>query len=153
MVDEYQDTNPVQNHLVIQLANKSRNICVVGDQDQSIYAFRSADIRNIIEFENKFPDVTVILLEQNYRSTQTILDAANAVIENNYGRKPKELWTKGDQGSKIVCFHADDETDEAKWVTQQLRNFTKSKILDGKIWPFLPNKCPKQGLRRTAREI
>ena len=122
MVDEYQDTNPVQNHLVIQLANKSRNICVVGDQDQSIYAFRSADIRNIIEFENKFPDVTVILLEQNYRSTQTILDAANAVIENNYGRKPKELWTKGDQGSKIVCFHADDETDEAKWVTQQLRN-------------------------------
>lgn len=121
LVDEYQDTNPVQNHLVIQLANKSRNICVVGDQDQSIYAFRSADIRNIIEFENKFPDVTVILLEQNYRSTQTILDAANAVIENNYGRKPKELWTKGDQGSKIVCFHADDETDEAMWVTQQLR--------------------------------
>ena len=95
LVDEYQDTNPVQNQLVIQLANKSRNICVVGDQDQSIYAFRSADIRNIIEFENKFPDVTVILLEQNYRSTQTILDAANAVIENNYGRKRKELWTKG----------------------------------------------------------
>ena len=104
LVDEYQDTNPVQNHLVIQLANKSRNICVVGDQDQSIYAFRSADIRNIIEFENKFPDVTVILLEQNYRSTQTILDAANAVIENNYGRKPKELWTKGDQGSKLYAF-------------------------------------------------
>ncbi len=121
LVDEYQDTNPVQNHLVIQLANKSRNICVVGDQDQSIYAFRSADIRNIIEFENKFPDVTVILLEQNYRSTQTILDAANAVIENNYGRKSKELWTKGEEGSKIVCFHADDEGDEAKWVTQQLR--------------------------------
>ena len=76
---------------------------------------------NIIEFENKFPDVTVILLEQNYRSTQTILDAANAVIENNYGRKSKELWTKGEEGSKIVCFHADDEGDEAKWVTQQLR--------------------------------
>ena len=132
LVDEYQDTNPVQNQLVIQLANKSRNICVVGDQDQSIYAFRSADIRNIIEFENKFPDVTVILLEQNYRSTQTILDAANAVIENNYGRKRKELWTKGDEGSKIICFHADDEGDEARWVIQKLRQLHDTNSVDWK---------------------
>ena len=117
LVDEYQDTNPVQNELVIQLSSKNRNVCVVGDQDQSIYAFRSADIRNIIEFETNFPDVTVILLEQNYRSTQTILDAANAVISNNLSRKPKKLWTAGDKGEKIVRYKADDETEEALWIT------------------------------------
>ena len=121
LVDEYQDTNPVQNELVIQLSSKNRNVCVVGDQDQSIYAFRSADIRNIIEFETNFPDVTVILLEQNYRSTQTILDAANAVISNNLSRKPKKLWTAGDKGEKIVRYKADDETEEALWVTGEIQ--------------------------------
>ena len=93
LVDEYQDTNRVQNDLVLLLAADHRNVCVVGDQDQSIYAFRGADMRNIVEFEDAFPDTTVVLLEQNYRSTQTILDAANAVIANNVSRKPKELWT------------------------------------------------------------
>ena len=97
LVDEYQDTNRVQNELVLLLGAEHRNVCVVGDSDQSIYQFRGADMRNILEFENAFPDVTVVLLEQNYRSTQTILDAANAVIANNLGRKPKELWT--DQGA------------------------------------------------------
>ena len=96
LVDEYQDTNRAQNELVLLLAGGHRNVCVVGDSDQSIYRFRGADIRNILEFEEAFPDATVIVLEQNYRSTQTILDAANAVIANNLGRKPKELWT--DQG-------------------------------------------------------
>ncbi|MEJ7584690.1 MAG: UvrD-helicase domain-containing protein [Acidimicrobiales bacterium] len=120
LVDEYQDTNAVQNELVLLLAAGHRNVCIVGDSDQSIYQFRGADISNILEFEQAFPDSTVILLEQNYRSTQTILDAANAVIANNFGRKPKELWTDQGGGEAIVRFHADDETDEAQWVVQQM---------------------------------
>ncbi|HEY6531970.1 MAG TPA: UvrD-helicase domain-containing protein, partial [Acidimicrobiales bacterium] len=94
LVDEYQDTNRVQNEMVLMLSAQSGDVCVVGDADQSIYKFRGADMRNIVEFEEAFPDVTVVLLEQNYRSSQTILDAANAVIANNLGRKPKELWTE-----------------------------------------------------------
>jgi DNA helicase-2/ATP-dependent DNA helicase PcrA len=120
LVDEYQDTNRVQNDLVLLLAADHRNICVVGDQDQSIYAFRGADMRNIVEFETAFPDTTVVLLEQNYRSTQTILDAANAVIANNQGRKPKELWTDQGAGDQIVRFHADDEVDEASWISREI---------------------------------
>src|SRR5437588_9765656 len=89
LVDEYQDTNRAQNELVLLLAQRHRNVCVVGDSDQSVYRFRGADVRNILEFENAFPDATVIVLEQNYRSTQTILDAANAVIANNAMRKPQ----------------------------------------------------------------
>jgi DNA helicase-2/ATP-dependent DNA helicase PcrA len=113
LVDEYQDTNPVQNELVIQLGSAHRNVCVVGDQDQSVYRFRGADMRNIAEFESTFPDATVVVLEQNYRSTQTILDAANAVIDNNMGRKPKDLWTDSGEGAKIVHFTGEDESDEA----------------------------------------
>ena len=120
LVDEYQDTNRVQNDLVLLLAADHGNVCVVGDQDQSIYAFRGADMRNIVEFENAFPDTTVVLLEQNYRSTQTILDAANAVITNNLGRKPKELWTDQGAGEPIVRFHADDEIDEASWIAREM---------------------------------
>ena len=120
MVDEYQDTNRVQNELVLLLAGGHRNVCVVGDSDQSIYQFRGADIRNILEFEEAFPDATVIVLEQNYRSTQTILDAANAVIANNLGRKPKELWTDQGGGMAIARYHADDEGDEAQWVAHEI---------------------------------
>jgi DNA helicase II / ATP-dependent DNA helicase PcrA len=120
LVDEYQDTNAVQNELVLQLAGQHRNVCVVGDSDQSIYAFRGADIRNILQFEEAFPETTIVLLEQNYRSTQTILDAANAVIANNFGRKPKELWTDAGPGEKIVRFQAEDETDEAQFVANEL---------------------------------
>jgi DNA helicase-2/ATP-dependent DNA helicase PcrA len=120
LVDEYQDTNTVQNEIVIQLAGEHRNICVVGDSDQSVYSFRGADMRNILEFENAFPDATVIVLEQNYRSTQTILDAANAVIANNFGRKPKELWTDSGAGQAIVRYHADDEGDESQWVAHEI---------------------------------
>ena len=120
LVDEYQDTNSVQNAIVTMLAEAHRQVCVVGDGDQSIYRFRGADIRNILEFETTFPDAQVVLLEQNYRSTQTVLDAANAVIENNEGRKPKELWTEQGDGEKILRYFADDETDEAQWVTHEL---------------------------------
>jgi len=120
LVDEYQDTNRVQNELVLQLAGEHHNVCVVGDSDQSIYRFRGADIRNILEFEEAFPDATVIVLEQNYRSTQTILDAANSVIANNLGRKPKELWTDEGDGHTIIRYHADDEGDEAQWVAHEV---------------------------------
>jgi DNA helicase-2/ATP-dependent DNA helicase PcrA len=120
LVDEYQDTNPVQNDLVLQLAEEHRQVTVVGDSDQSVYAFRGADIRNILGFEEAFPDATVVVLEQNYRSTQSILDAANAVIARNVGRKPKELWSDKGSGDKIVRYHADDESDEAQFVANEL---------------------------------
>jgi DNA helicase-2/ATP-dependent DNA helicase PcrA len=126
LVDEYQDTNTVQNEMVLQLTKVHRNVCVVGDGDQSIYKFRGADMRNILEFENAFPDVTIVVLEQNYRSTQTILDAANAVIGNNLSRKPKELWTDRGDGNPIVRYHGDDEVDEAQWVTREI-----AKLHDG----------------------
>jgi DNA helicase-2/ATP-dependent DNA helicase PcrA len=129
LVDEYQDTNPVQNELVLLLTAEHRNVCVVGDSDQSIYRFRGADIRNILEFEEQFPDATVVLLEQNYRSSQKILDAANGVIANNAGRKPKELWTERDGGDPIVRYHADDEVDEAAWIARQM-----AKLHDGQAY-------------------
>jgi DNA helicase II / ATP-dependent DNA helicase PcrA len=120
LVDEYQDTNRAQNELVLLLCSEHRNVCVVGDSDQSVYRFRGADMRNILEFEDAFPETTVIVLEQNYRSTQTILDAANAVIANNLARKPKELWTEQAGGELIVRYHADDETDEAQYVAHEI---------------------------------
>ena len=120
LVDEYQDTNKVQNAMVTMLAEQHRQVCVVGDGDQSIYRFRGADIRNILEFETTFPDATTVLLEQNYRSTQTVLDAANAVITQNEGRKPKELWTEAGPGEKIMRYFADDEVDEAQWVAHEI---------------------------------
>ena len=120
LVDEYQDTNIVQNDMVCRLADEHRNITVVGDSDQSVYRFRGADIRNIVGFEDSFPDTTVVLLEQNYRSTQTILNAANAVISNNFGRKPKNLWTDAGQGDRIIRYHADDEVGEAQYVAGEM---------------------------------
>ncbi len=120
LVDEYQDTNPVQNDLVLMLGEAHRQVTVVGDSDQSVYSFRGADIRNILEFEEAFPDASVIVLEQNYRSSQSILDAANAVISKNVGRKPKDLWTDEGPGEKIVRYHADDESDEAQFVANEL---------------------------------
>src|SRR5688500_6079455 len=120
LVDEFQDTNRAQNELVTLLAAKHRNICVVGDSDQSIYSFRAADIRNILEFEDAFPDATVVVLEQDYRSTQTILDAANAVIANNVGRSPKALWTSAAGGEQVVRYAAEDEHDEASHISSEL---------------------------------
>ena len=119
LVDEYQDTNRVQNELVLMLGQEHRNVFVVGDADQSVYRFRGADIRNIIDFERAFDDVTVVLLEQNYRSTQRILSAANAVIANNMTRKPKNLWSDQSDGEPIVCYQASDEHDEARWVVRE----------------------------------
>ncbi len=120
LVDEYQDTNPVQNALTVLLAGGHRNIAVVGDSDQSVYRFRGADISNILDFEDAFPDATTITLEQNFRSTQTILDAANAVITNNVSRKPKSLWTDQGSGGPLVRYRAEDERDEAEWVTHEI---------------------------------
>ena len=122
LVDEYQDTNHVQYLLTKILAEKHRNICVVGDADQSIYGWRGADIQNILDFERDYPDAKVIKLEQNYRSTQVILDAANAVIENNTGRKPKNLWTENKSGQEIVYFEAADNRDEARFIVEQIQN-------------------------------
>lgn len=124
LVDEYQDTNFAQYSLVKLITQKSRNLCVVGDDDQSIYGWRGADIRNILDFEKDFPDATVIKLEQNYRSTANILDAANQVIAHNEGRKEKALWTDAPTGDPIKLFCAGDEREEAAWICdrmQQLR--------------------------------
>lgn len=126
LVDEYQDTNHAQYLLTKFLAAKHRNICVVGDADQSIYGWRGADIQNILDFEKDYPDAKVIKLEQNYRSTQIILDAANAVIENNTGRKPKNLWTENKNGADIIYFQAVDERDEARFVIEQLQNLQRT---------------------------
>jgi DNA helicase-2/ATP-dependent DNA helicase PcrA len=128
LVDEYQDTNHAQYVLVRELAGAGRTdddvplgeLTVVGDADQSIYAFRGASIRNIMEFEADYPDATTILLEQNYRSTQTILSAANAVISKNPGRKPKRLWTDSGSGPKIVAYVADSEHEEARFVAEEI---------------------------------
>ncbi len=122
MVDEYQDTNNVQFQFVSTLAAKYRNLCVVGDDDQSIYKFRGADIRNILNFENVFEDAKVIKLEQNYRSTSTILNAANGVICNNRGRKDKTLWTDNGQGEKIEFRQFDTGFDEAEYIVGDIRS-------------------------------
>ena len=119
MIDEYQDTNRTQYLLTRYLAGDEGNLCVVGDADQSIYGWRGADIRNILDFETDYPKATLLKLEQNYRSTSVILDAANAVIENNTGRKPKKLWTQNPVGPAITYYNAVDERDEARFVVEQ----------------------------------
>lgn len=126
LVDEYQDTNVMQYHIVELLAREHGNICVVGDDDQSIYGWRGADIRNILDFEKDFPGAKVIRLEQNYRSTSNILDAANAVIENNQGRKSKKLWTDNGRGDRIETFTADSERDEAHFVCRKIMEGLRS---------------------------
>ncbi|MGW1836757.1 DNA helicase PcrA [Streptomyces sp. BBFR2] len=127
MVDEYQDTNHAQYTLVRELvgpAESAAELCVVGDADQSIYAFRGATIRNILQFEEDYPDATTILLEQNYRSTQTILSAANAVIERNENRRPKNLWTEAGEGPRITGYVSDTEHDEAQFVADEIDRLT-----------------------------
>ena len=125
MVDEYQDTNYAQYMLIKLLTDESRNLCVVGDDDQSIYGWRGADIRNILDFEKDYPDAVVIKLEQNYRSTANILDAANQVIAHNAGRKEKSLWTEAGEGEPIRLFAAGDERDEAAWVADRMRQLNR----------------------------
>ncbi len=123
LVDEYQDTNYAQYVLIKSLSEKSRNLCVVGDDDQSIYKFRGATIENIIDFEKHFPGAKIIRLEQNYRSTKNILDAANAVIENNANRKGKTLWTENEEGEKIKVHTAYSEHDEANYIAEAIQDF------------------------------
>jgi len=120
LVDEYQDTNPVQYRLIQLLAGERRNLCVVGDDDQSIYSWRGADIRNILEFEKDFPGVRVIRLEQNYRSTATILTAAGEVVKQNYGRKGKALWTENPAGEKIRYERVESDREEARFVGREI---------------------------------
>ncbi|MFA9492876.1 DNA helicase PcrA [Streptococcus sp. E17BB] len=119
-VDEYQDTNHAQYQLVKLLASRFRNICVVGDADQSIYGWRGADMQNILDFEKDYPEAKVVLLEENYRSTKTILQAANEVIKNNRNRRDKKLWTQNDDGGKLVYYRARDEHEEAIFVASQI---------------------------------
>lgn len=126
LVDEYQDTNHAQYQLISLLTHASGNLCVVGDDDQSIYRFRGATIENILGFEEEFPDCTVIRLEQNYRSTQNILDAANSVIANNTGRKSKHLWTNAGVGEKITWYRAADESDESAYVSDTILKQVKA---------------------------
>ncbi|NLP52625.1 DNA helicase PcrA [Bacillus sp. RO1] len=124
-VDEYQDTNRAQYTLVNLLADRLKNLCVVGDSDQSIYRWRGADIANILSFEKDYPNAEVVLLEQNYRSTKRILEAANRVIENNIGRKKKNLWTENDEGQKIIHYQADSEKSEAQFVVGKMRELMR----------------------------
>ncbi|HAE62630.1 MAG TPA: DNA helicase PcrA [Eubacteriaceae bacterium] len=128
LVDEYQDTNPIQFKLTDMLAKGYKNICVCGDDDQSIYAFRGADIRNILEFEKNYPDAKIIKLEQNYRSTPNIIEAANHVICNNDYRKDKKMWTDRNAGDIIEVFELNDERDESNYITNEIRTLVK----DGK---------------------
>ena len=121
LIDEYQDTNMAQNELALALAAEHQQITIVGDHDQSVYRFRGADLRNIGQFEEAFDNVTTIVLDQNYRSTQAILDAANAVITNNPGRKDKQLWSELGTGERITRYHAEDEGDEATWVARTMQ--------------------------------
>lgn len=121
-VDEYQDTNHAQYTLVNMLAARFRNLCVVGDADQSIYGWRGADMQNILDFEKDYPDAAVILLEQNYRSTQNILSAANQVIQNNRNRRDKKLWTENNEGARIKYYRGESERDEGQFIVREIQN-------------------------------
>ncbi|MBE2314999.1 UvrD-helicase domain-containing protein [Solirubrobacter sp. CPCC 204708] len=136
MVDEYQDTNKVQYRWLQLLTSEHRNLAVVGDDAQSIYGFRAADIRNILEFEEDYPDAHVVKLEQNYRSTQTILDAANALISNNRGQMPKHLWTDLGQGDPVRVREMADEHAEARWVTAEIQRLVDEGVSRSEIAVF-----------------
>jgi DNA helicase II / ATP-dependent DNA helicase PcrA len=149
MVDEYQDTNHAQYRWLQLLAGEHRNLAVVGDPDQAIYSFRGADIRNILEFEDDFPDARVIRLEQNYRSTQTILDAANAVIANNRGRKSKRLWSDLGQGDLIKLRELDDEHAEARFVTGEIQRLVDEGVSRPEIAVFYRTNAQSRVLEDT----
>lgn len=146
MVDEYQDTNRVQYDLLRLLAAKHRNVCVVGDDDQSIYRWRGADIRNILDFENDFPGARVLRLEQNYRSTKCILAAAGAVIQRNTGRKGKELWTTNDAGELITLHTASDERAEARYVLRRLQQLHAEGYAGGDMAVFYRTNAQSRAL-------
>ena len=149
MVDEYQDTNRPQYMLIKRLAEIHRNLAVVGDPDQSIYKWRGADLRNILDFEHDFPETHVVRLEQNYRSTQVILDAATAVIQQNRNRKDKRLWTDRKGGRKIVYFRGGDELEEADFITRSIKQ-ARSEDVDGDDGGPLPHQRAVARDRRLA---
>jgi DNA helicase-2/ATP-dependent DNA helicase PcrA len=149
MVDEYQDTNHAQYRWLQLLAGEHRNLAVVGDPDQSIYQFRGADITNILEFEDTFPDAKVVKLEQNYRSTQTILDAANAVIINNRGRRSKRLWTDLGQGDPIKVRELEDEHAEARFVTGEIQRLVDEGVARAEIAIFYRTNAQSRVLEDT----
>ncbi len=155
LVDEYQDTNPAQYRWLRLLSDQHRNLCVVGDPDQSVYSFRSADIRNILDFQEHFEDARTIRLEQNYRSTQTILDAANAVIQNNRGRIDKQLWTDLGQGDKIKVRELDDEHSEARYVVGQIERMVDDGASRNEIAVFYRTNAQSRVLEDTLvrREV
>ncbi len=146
MVDEYQDTNRVQYQLLHLLGSHHRNVCVVGDDDQSIYRWRGADLRNILDFENDFPGARVLRLEQNYRSTKTILAAAGAVIEHNTGRKGKSLWTENSAGEPLVLYAALDERAEASYVVRRIDHLVRSGYSAGDIAVFYRTNAQSRAL-------
>jgi len=153
MVDEYQDTNSVQFQLVGTLAGERANLCVVGDDDQSIYGWRGADVGNILEFDQQFPGATVIRLEQNYRSTATILDAANAVIANNSERHAKRLWSEQDRGDEILCVRADDEQDEATFVADVLEDrASRGRFSHGQMAVLFRSNHQSRALENALRQ-
>ena len=149
LVDEYQDTNHAQYRWLQLLAGERRNLMVVGDDAQSIFSFRGADITNLLEFEETFPDAHVVKLEQNYRSTQTILDAANAVIRNNRGQKPKSLWTDIGQGDPIKIRELDDEHAEARYVTGEIQRMVDEGTSRSEIGDLLPDQSQSRVLEDT----
>ncbi len=149
LVDEYQDTNHAQYRWLQLLAGEHRNLMVVGDDAQSIYGFRGADIRNILEFEDTFPDARVIKLEQNYRSTQTILDAANAVIRNNRAQKPKSLWTDLGQGDPVKVRELEDEHAEARFVTGEIQRLVDEGVARSEVAVFYRTNAQSRVLQDT----
>ncbi len=155
LVDEYQDTNHAQYRLLQLLVAEHRNIAVVGDDAQSVYGFRGADIRNILDFQDDFPDATVVKLEQNYRSTQTVLDAANAIISNNRGQMPKTLWTDLGQGDSITVRRLDDEHAEARYVAGEIQRLVDEGLSRAEIAVFYRMNAQSRVLEDTLvrREI
>ena len=151
LVDEYQDTNRAQNELVVLLGAKHRNVCVVGDSDQSIYRFRGAEVRNLVEFELAFPEARTIVLDQNYRSTQTILDAANAVIANNLLREDKQLWSALGRGTPIERYRAADERAEATYVANEISTLRRGGGCARRDGGLLPDERPEPRDRAGPR--
>ncbi len=153
LVDEYQDTNVAQNEIVMLLGRARRNVCVVGDTDQSIYGFRGAEMRNLLDFEHAFPEATVVLLEQNYRSTQHILDAANAVISNNLVRQPKRLWSALGAGESVRRYRGEDDRDEAAFVADEINSLSRSAGLGlGEVAVFYRTNAQSRSLEAALME-
>ncbi|HLQ71830.1 MAG TPA: DNA helicase PcrA [Bacillota bacterium] len=151
-VDEYQDTNHAQYFLIKQLASRFQNLCVVGDSDQSIYRWRGADVGNILSFEKDYPDARVVFLEQNYRSTKPILDAANHVISNNPGRKPKNLWTENIDGDKITYFQGATEQEEALYITEEIQKLTEQAINPADIAILYRTNAQSRAIEDTLKK-